>query len=69
MRLDYIFRQNYMVLTDKGKECLLKAVIDFYDLPDDNLARKYTWCYDLNDEDCLAILQMTVRYAKLWAFA
>ena len=72
MRLQDLFRDNDMILSDKGRLCLRKAVKDAFPILhhlDDAMTGRFMWLYDLNDEDCLRILNLTVKYASLWAFS
>lgn len=67
-----LLRENNMAFSEKGKLCIIKAIKDYYPILqsiDERITSKYIWCYELNDEDCLAILHLASRYAKLWAFS
>lgn len=52
---------------------MIKAFQDVYPnlqfISDDDRTIARFMVYDLPDEDCLKILQLTARYAGLWAFA
>jgi hypothetical protein len=72
MRLIDLFRENEITLTAKGNEAMIKVVKEIYphlaSVASDSILGK-VMVYDLHNEDCLKILQMTARYAGLWAFA
>jgi hypothetical protein len=72
MRLIDLFRENEITFTARGKEAMIKAVKEIYphlaSVASDSMLGKVI-VYDLSNEDCLKILQMTARYAGLWAFA
>jgi hypothetical protein len=68
MRLIDLFRENEITLTPKGNEAMIKVVKEIYphlaSVASDSMLGKVI-VYDLPNEDCLKILQMTARYAGL----
>jgi hypothetical protein len=72
--LEY-FRENEITLSKKGVSAMGKAIRNLYpnmDMwyphEDDEMVRRII-SFELPDEDCLKILQLTAKYAGLWAFA
>lgn len=72
MKIQDLLRENNITLSSKGRACLILAIKDVYPIlkiMDERVVGRFIWAYDLNDEDCLRILHLTIRYAKLWAFS
>jgi len=70
--LEY-FRENEITLSKKGTSAMARAVKEIYPtlslyFEDDELVGRVL-PIELPDTDCLKILQLTARYAGLWAFA
>lgn len=72
--LEYL-RENELTLSKKGIEAMGKAIENIYPNMDmwhwhdsDEMVRRII-TFDLPDEECLKILQLTAKYAGLWAFA
>jgi hypothetical protein len=74
--LEYL-RENELTLSQKGISAMTMAFKEVYphtsmwiqhDEDGEYFVRKFL-ALDLPEEDCLKILQLTARYAGLWAFA
>jgi hypothetical protein len=72
--LEYL-RENELNLSDKGISAMGKAIRNIYpnmDMwyphDDDEMVRRII-TLELPESDCLQILQLTAKYAGLWAFA
>lgn len=72
MRIIDLLQNNELSLSEKGLRSMIRAFQ--YVCPDlraltsdEDIA--YLIVYDLPEEDCLKVLQLTVKYANLWAFA
>lgn len=73
--LDFL-RENELTLTTKGINAMGKAIKEVYPNTDMWIHGKESeyWvrsilALEIPEEDCLKILQLTARYAGLWAFA
>ena len=73
MKLIEYLQENRFKISDKGRSAMAKAIKEVFPTVDDGtpdfklVARVLVW--ELPEKDCLAILQLTARYAGLWAFA
>ncbi len=65
------FKENNVIISDKGEECLIAAVRDVFPalrtLPIENVMAFFY--IDLPEKDCIKILHRTVKYAKLYIFS
>ncbi len=70
--IDYL-RVNSIQLSSKGTHAMAKAIKDVLvpvdDGIDDEALVGRVLTYDLSEEDCLKIIQLTAKYAKLWLFS
>lgn len=74
MRLIEILQENESKLSDKGRSAMARAIREVFPTLNDDQVPDYkvvgrALVYDLSEEDCLKILQLTARYAGLWVFA
>lgn len=69
MIIQDFLEENNFIFSNKGRECLNLAIRDIYP----NLPKEYTWyiylACDLKEEECLSIINLTIRYLKLSAFS
>lgn len=66
-----IVKQNNLTLSDKGEECLLSAIKDVFptlQTAPPEVVIRYLYV-DLKTEDCLKVLHIAGRYAKLYVFS
>lgn len=74
MRLIEVLQENESKLSEKGRSAMARAVREVFptlndpQVPDTVVVGR-ALVYDIADEDCLKILELTARYAGLWAFA
>ena len=70
--IEYL-RDNDVQLSSKGMGAMAKAIRDVFDPVDDGIddeslvGRVLT--YDLEEAECLKIIELTTKYAKLWIFS
>jgi hypothetical protein len=70
--IEYL-RENEIQLSSKGSSAMAKAIRDVFEIVDDGIdddklvGRVLT--YDLTQEECLRIMELTAKYAKLWLFS
>ncbi len=68
------FREEGLILSDKGIGAMAKALkeifpaLDTIDWDDNRLVGHFL-LLDLKDDDCLKLLQLASKYAKLWLFS
>lgn len=73
MMLIEFLKENEIQLSGKGTNAMARAIRDVLDPVDDGVddetlvGRVLT--YDFSEEECLRILQLTAKYAKLWLFS
>ena len=68
------FRDNEIMLSEKGRASFAKAIRDVFpnlytDLIEDNKLISWIMIIQLKEEDALKILQLAAKYSKLWLFS
>lgn len=73
MILIEFLRENDVQLSSKGTGAMAKAIRDVLSPIDDGIEDEVlvgrVLTFDLPEEDCLRIVELTGKYAKLWLFS
>ena len=79
MKLNDLLRENKLSLSEKGRSCLVKAILDSspmlllafedYDIITDEQLISCFGALDLPEEELRKVIALFERYAKLWIFS
>ena len=71
MILQNVLKENKLVFSDKGEECLMLAIKQV--LPNLKINKRtlgiFVGVYEFSEEDCIKIIHLTSKYAKLYALS
>jgi hypothetical protein len=70
--IEYL-RENQVQLSKKGSAAMAKAIRDIFGISNDGTDDEdlvgIFLTNELKEEDCLKIIELTSKYAKLWLFS
>ena len=73
MILIEFLREHDVQLSSKGTGAMAKAIRDVLSPIDDGIEDEVlvgrVLTFDLHEEECLRIVELTAKYAKLWLFS
>lgn len=73
MILIEFLKENDVQLSSKGTGAMAKAIRDVFEMVDDGIEDEVlvgrVLTMNLEEDDCLRIVELTGKYAKLWLFS